>query len=545
MYRKILQDCEWNVKRLLAHQIMNPDSPEYGGVFDTGDGIVCDKSGLSAMSYFTCMYLNPDSRYYKNERLYKRILLCYEFSKRKQRPDGTFDLYGCNLFSAPDTAFGMKEVCKGYDTVVKYADDDRSKALLPLYLDLIRTMADGITAGGFHTPNHRWVISAAMGQAYRILGDEKYRQTAMRYLSEGIDCNEDGEFAERSSGVYNIVNDYSLITIAECFDMPELYELVSRNLMMMIQYFEPDMTVFTHNSVRQDCGKKFYANNYFPEYLNMAYKMKNPVFFSVARQIFNEMVQRGDRLGHCIDMFMRDEELKTFSLPLVDFVQEGDFHYKNSGIVRMIRKGLTVTLLKNKPTFFFLQSGSLSLFCRIGVSYFDERHFIAEDIVEKDCEYILEYSAQSQYYLPFKEKPETSDWWQQDKSKRELLMIPAIHFRVAIRLDNGKVRMRLTTTGCDNVVFKVEMGVSADSMIKTDNTLLKAEKGQCFYLTNGELTVSDYYNTLRISGGMYRHQFVKGLPGTVARDPDSFTIYMTGRTNVDHEFCIEAQSNPL
>src|SRR5690606_2938657 len=98
---------------------------------------------------------------------------------------------------------------------------------------------------------------------------EGFRERAYKYLNEGIDCNEYGEYAERSSGNYNHVNNEQMIILAKETGDPSYLEYVRRNLDMMINYFEPDGTIFTGNSTRQDRGKKVYPDIYYNQYLYM------------------------------------------------------------------------------------------------------------------------------------------------------------------------------------------------------------------------------------------------------------------------------------
>ena len=79
-------------------------------------------------------------------------------------------------------------------------------------------------------------------------------------LAEGIDCNEDGEYAERSAAIYNCVNNNAMIDLGTCTGKEEYFDHAVRNLRMMLTYMEPDGTVFTANSTRQDNGKRSYPS---------------------------------------------------------------------------------------------------------------------------------------------------------------------------------------------------------------------------------------------------------------------------------------------
>ncbi len=58
-------------------------------------------------------------------------------------------------------------------------------ALLGKIEQFIRRAVPGMMDGGFHTPNHRWVIAAALSQAARLFPDLDVRRTVDAYLAEG------------------------------------------------------------------------------------------------------------------------------------------------------------------------------------------------------------------------------------------------------------------------------------------------------------------------------------------------------------------------
>ena len=73
-------------------------------------------------------------------------------------------------------------------------------------------------------------------------------------LAEGIDINADGEFTERSTGIYNAVCNRSLRFMADHLDRPDLLDHVRKNLDLMTHLFHDDGTVVTSISNRQDRG---------------------------------------------------------------------------------------------------------------------------------------------------------------------------------------------------------------------------------------------------------------------------------------------------
>ena len=128
---------------------------------------------------------------------------------------------------------------------------------------------EGLKIGGFHTPNHRWAIASVLLECWKLFGNEEWKQQAYQYLNEGIDCNEDGEFAERSAGNYNRINNDAMISIADSTGDDIYLDYAVRNLWMMMTYIEPDGSIFTANSTRQDRGKTVYPKDYYIEYLEL------------------------------------------------------------------------------------------------------------------------------------------------------------------------------------------------------------------------------------------------------------------------------------
>ena len=68
---------------------------------------------------------------------------------------------------------------------------------------------EALSTGGIDTPNHRWAISSALAgtpQFAYSLGKVR-RQKSMHRSGEGVDRDADGQFAERSTGIYSCVVD--------------------------------------------------------------------------------------------------------------------------------------------------------------------------------------------------------------------------------------------------------------------------------------------------------------------------------------------------
>ncbi len=70
--------------------------------------------------------------------------------------------------------------------------------------------------------------------------------------------------------------------------MTELYEYVERNLRMIYKYIEPDMTINTINSTRQDVGTAPDWRIYFSTYLYMALQTGDKEFRWIADRMLEQ-----------------------------------------------------------------------------------------------------------------------------------------------------------------------------------------------------------------------------------------------------------------
>ena len=221
-WKHLVRGADERTRRFLAERETNPASPACGGV--RGE-ILEAKPTVYAMTTAIACYLTPESAYYESPALLEALRLGAAFAARLQREDGSFDYPSCNFYSAPDTAFCFKRLIAGYRLLTgRGASREELSPLREAYRALLHRAAGAIRDGGFHTPNHRWAIAAALLQAANLFaGEEDFaaslRARAAQYLAEGLDCDEDGEYAERSAGNYNAVVNNAMLAL--CFKLGE------------------------------------------------------------------------------------------------------------------------------------------------------------------------------------------------------------------------------------------------------------------------------------------------------------------------------------
>lgn len=528
----IISSSEDKVDYFMKHQVMDETRLDYGSL---PHDLVDVKPTVYTLSTAVALYFNEHSKYYKNKELHNRILLALIFIKRLQRPDGTFDFPSCNFMSAPDTSFCLKRLIAGHNLLVKYGDET-TENLRGAYVAIIRPACMGAMQGGFHTPNHRWGILAALMQGAEIFKDEplaeELRKRAAQYLAEGIDGNEDGEYAERSTGNYNAVVNTALISTYEVTQDEAFLGYVRRNLEMMLTYLEPDDTIFTQNSTRQDKGKKQYAEKYFYQFLYLAEKYGIPEFDKAAHKIIKDNMKRGDVAPDCMHIIMLQEQLQAYKFEDYGFLETYRKHYKDSGVVRVKTPKYTYSLLQNSSRFLFLQTGGTPIYMRIGVSYCSIRSFAAQSIEVLEGKTVLKCRAEGWYYLPFENYEGTSDWWKMDHSKREILNNTYLELQVEVTEKEDGLDVTVKSEGCDRMPIRIEVCVPDQSTIENEHFHMTAHAGQGMILRDGYVNVHHEEEVITVGPGVGTHGF-KGHYSGEEKNEHTYTLHFNEYTNLN------------
>jgi hypothetical protein len=114
----------------------------------------------------------------------------------------------------------------------------------------VRRAAEGLKEGGFHTPNHRWVLASALAWAQHLFDDFEAGDLIRAFLGEGVDIDSDGAYIERSVETYDAVTNRSLLMIDDLVGWPAAVEAVRANLEMDMHLLHADGTAETGLSSR-------------------------------------------------------------------------------------------------------------------------------------------------------------------------------------------------------------------------------------------------------------------------------------------------------
>lgn len=523
------------IDRLMETQIKETGDARYGGFLLPNDHVEPRMSGFG-LGRLVTGYVCHESRHYLSAAAKAAIEAVLLYMNAHQRPDGCFDLSGCNFASPPDTAFMVNGMLNAWWLLHARAVQEAMWVREPMY-KLIDSCASGIAAGGFHTPNHRWAIAACLMHCAEITGRRELADRANQYLNEGLDINEDGEFAERSAGNYNQVNDDQMIRLYLATKDTRYLEAAKANLEMMYCYIDPDESVFTNNSTRQDYGRKVYLESYYDLFLMVGFFLKKPELGAMAEWIWQSCRRKG-RNPHGAEWLLLYPEMdgygagEPFTPPFLSYNRL----FKDSRIARVRDGDIAYTVMEDRANFLYFQYKSFSMYMVIYANICDRRNFMAESMEPIDGGYRLRARAAGWYYLPFyPEKPATSDWWAMDNpnTRKRVEGLP-LETTVEVRQKDGGIDVHIKTEGIDQLPLRVEIGFLPNCELRMDQFILKGKAGESITLLSGKAEVrSEKGEVITLSPAFGEHNVLVRSDRAYPQSDEHFTIYMTSYTPVD------------
>lgn len=525
-------------ERILASQLTNPDDPRYGAYILYG--YHTDTRGVGGnMAQIAISYLNPHGSLYLNERVKESLRSAFIFMERNLRPDGCIDLSACNFASPPDTAFMVNALLQAWRLLEKFNPPEAQWLREPL-LKLMTKCAEGIARGGFHTPNHRWVIASCLKQMAKVAGRPDFSDRADQYLFEGLDVDEDGEFAERSVAGYNKVNDNSMLLLYLATGEERFLDAACANLELMLKFLEPDNSLFTNNSTRQDNGTKAYPGGYYPLYLLAGYLHKEPRYGAMAEYCY-QCAQSVHEAVMALPWLLLYDDLDGYGAdyPLDRSAFESyNKHFRGSRIARMRRGDMSMTVMEGKANFLYFQHGAMPVYMVIYSNICDKRNFVAQSIEPIENGYRLRAHADSWYYLPFyPDKPDTTDWWAMDNpNTRKRFYETPLDTTVDVTMTEDGMDVHVHTEGIDKLPLRIELGFPEHSMLRHESFLMEGCGGQSMILAEGELEVTGPSgDIITVSPGFAEHGNMRRaeMGGAFAQSDKHFTVYLTAYTPVD------------
>ena len=542
-YATSLRAAEWSADSFLRHQQRDPSQRDYGGSAPPGQGYVEPCHSPEAASALLTVYLNPDASHCGNPQVLDSARLYLEHALQAQHPDGTIDLRCTNFHCSSTVAFTIHNFGYMWRLLEQRADLTEAEAQVrDLARRYILAGAEGMLNGGFHTPNHRWVLVSALSLLYRILGDDRLRVEAERYLAEGIDCDEFGEYTERSVGVYNIAVNRSLLIAAEELERPELLDHVAANLNSVQRYWEPDDTLYTYSSRRQDYGTEATPQHYYDNYLLAGLRLNNPEYLYLADRIHGLVLDRGQPVNALL-LFMSRPDLRHRTLETRPATFSCHQHNTRAGVVRIREGDRSLSLLANNTHFLKYQVGGNSVYLRCATTFFgDKGRLISERIESRDDGYRLHYTCDWGYKRPLDSAPASPLWEDLDHGSRADAQMQHLDLTCDVQWEDGDVVLDLRADGPQDVLLKLDFIYKPGGVLDVEGLQVPGlEDGYALHKAS-TATYALRGDRIAVSEGMGEHAFARTMRGGEDPDLGTFTVYMTGYIPVSRQIRLAGQS---
>ncbi|HMD83609.1 MAG TPA: hypothetical protein VKO18_02780 [Terriglobia bacterium] len=475
------------------------------------------------LSSLAALFLAPESRYHRSADLLERMQRAAAYLLRVQHGDGTIDLPTTNFGSPPDTAFVLEPLCAAVE-VLRARKYGETRDLGTTLETFIQRAASALTMGGIHTPNHRWVVVSALARCHHLFPDPRYLTRLEQWLAEGIDLDEEGQFTERSTGIYNAVTDRALLTTGRMLDRPALFEPVRKNLETMIYFLHPNGEAATDISRRQDRFQPATLRSYYLAYRFLARHDGNGRFATVAGDI--ESIYLHQLSGELI-YFMEITELRHGLPPREPLPANYEKFFPASEFAHIRRGGRSATVLGGDSRFFsFRHDGAVVEGVRLASAFFGKGQFSAP-LSRRGSGYRLEQELEGYYLQPLDPQDRRPDgnWEAMPNSRRAHSNICHLRSVVDLRETEDGFELSLDIRGTDRVPLALEITLRPGGELTGDGLVAVPSVPNAYFLGDGFASYEVAGRRLRVGPGFRRHAWTQ-LRGAEPR-LEGVTLYLT------------------
>ncbi|MGA0558051.1 hypothetical protein ACO2Q8_15435 [Larkinella sp. VNQ87] len=516
------------IGQIRAYRVVEAGNEAFGGIRDSDD-IPNAQSTADFVRRCSCAISCPESAFYRSKELLGETAQAVQYLLKIQHSDGTIDLPSTNFHSTPDTGFIVKRLTTGYGLLSRSGTPGQETVLPNLKLFLQRA-GNALSVGGIHTPNHRWVVSAALTKLNGLWPDARYVNRIEQWLGEHIDMDADGQYNERSMLIYSPLTNRLLITIAKGMNKPELLDYVRRNLTMSLYYIHPNGEVVSEASGRQDKALVGTLEGYYYPARYLALRDQNGQLAELCRQIEKTVLSKG---VYFLDYFLDDPSLwkeLPASKPLpTSYVKA----FPHSGLVRVRRGNWDSTILKTNPVWLTFSKGNAVLQgVRLAASFFGKGQFQTQQIEQQGNAWVLVQTLEGPYYQPVaKERidPE-GDWEKMPHASRSQSEVQRYEAKITLRETDTGMEADIRITGTDHVPVSLEL------IFRPGGTLAGVTKHptrpNAFLLNESSGSYTMGKDTITFGPGKALHKTVV-LRGALP-PMEAPTVYLTGFTPFQH-----------
>lgn len=520
----------------MRRQLMG-DATLYGGALLDVDSVVSPIQTAQFIQTLMCGYVSPASRHYKSKEVLLRMTKAAQALVNLQHDDGTIDLVTTNFHSTPDLGFTIFPVGVAYSIMLQNPKMEFAELAAPLKQYLTKA-GDALSVGGIHTPNHRWVVSAALAWVHSFFKDPKYEARIGQWLAEGVDIDPDGQYNERSTSVYTPVTNRCLIDIARKMKYDHLYEIVRKNLDMTFYLVHANGEVVTETSRRRDKYLRADMSKYYLAYNHMAIQDNSGRYSGMVKQI-SESVP-AENLVYMLPMFIEDASLLR-ALPAPS-APPTSYHkrFEHSDLVRIRDGNVDMSIVTDNSTFFTFFKGDAALEAvRLSSAFFGKGQFASQSMSVEGSTYVMSMSLEGPYYQPLPPEmiPKDADAWATvPRHLRATSEVQHLMTRISITPEHARARVKIVVEGPTNLPVTLELGFRKGGTF--ENVVNKQGVDHAFLAKNGKQVV--YKNgddTIRVGPASIAHKWTQ-LRGALPK-LDADCVYFTGYAPCTFEFVVE------
>ncbi len=525
---QIRENDTW-LQKMAAYKVTNKNDPFFGAYFNEAE-IINPHSTCAFIKLAGCAVACPESAYYRSGLMIREMEEALGALLQLQHTDGTIDLMDTNFHSTPDTAFMVKRMAIVYPLLLAEKIPGSEKMMAD-YKTFLQRAGEALITGGIHTPNHRWVVSAALTRLHELWPDHRYQARINEWLGEHIDIDPDGQYTEKSTYGYSALVDRVLITISNGMQKPVLLDAVRKNLRMMHYYIHPNGEVVTEASNRQDKGQIGTMENYYYASRYMALLDNDGEMAAICRLI--EKTSGLKPPQQFLDYFLAEpflwKELPSEKALPVSYVK--NFPY--SGVVRIRRGEWDTTLLSNNAGWLtFHKTNAILQGMRIAASFFGKGQFQSENIVQENNRFILTNTLEGPYYQPYPKDqiPDDGDMSKMPRTNRQKSNIQYLTTTITVSESGQGIRVDIDMSGTDRVPVSMELIFRKGGQFTGVQKMTGKENAYLFGDPAGTYTMGN--DTIHFGPGKIGHKGIQ-LRGALPAI-DAPTVYLTGLTPFRH-----------
>ncbi len=525
----LVQRHDDGVERILKQQIVDPAHAGCGGYADEY-GIFHPGTAAGILETLMTAHACTQSRFHGSALLVERMKLAAAYLRKRQHSDGTIDLLTTNFHSTPDLGF----VVHGVAAAAWLARETRLAAVSAELDPFLKKAGDALSRGGVHTPNHRWVVSEALAQLNELYPDARYVRRINQWLAEGIDIDEDGQYNERSTTVYNPVTDRALLVMALKLKRPELLEPVRRNLESMLSLLHPGGEVVTEISTRQDQYDRAGMDRYWFPLRYMALLDGNGQFAELTRQV--------EERGASLSAHLRYPELNR-ALPAPQPLPENFAKLMPALQIARVRRGVVSAsiLLNGNSRFFAMRNGACVVEAvRFATAFFGKGQFHASKWESVSGGYKMTQSLEGPYYQPL-DPPRrvAASEYGAVRALRKQSEVQRMEYAVTVREKGNGFTIEIDAQGTDGVPVAVEVALRENAVLEGVTPAPKVDKA--YVLRQGYATLRVGGEAIRVGPGFGEHAWTQ-LRGAEPK-ANGNSVYFCGFTPLKRVIEFEAISS--